>query len=359
MLLWLLGPALALLTTLNPSLNLQPTPVAELLQRYSRGQSVETAISQHIATADTFEIFLSDLKREARKFPPPLASTFALEAASVAFRETPMEAVRKDLPNALAILEIGCSTLREASPNPSDFERRWHVLAADLITSSTRRKSGSAETSWFNFFLPYDRHFQHARARNDSYARLSLSLARYEHARFYVWRLMDGFSIVNAKGIVPRRYEGFERLKAVLAHLEDLLSHPEFAEEAHVRSADALLYLGSDEEGLSLLGDKAFKDKTWEYLRRLIRARQFLRSGQTGDAAREYEAANRTDPRARAANLTLAGLAYLAGQQDLAGQLASAANESSEPDPWMLYMYPGATDWHVGLAALRKDARGQ
>lgn len=356
---WILSFALALLTTAAPNHSRsQPLPVAELLQRYHRGEAVGEALLPHLQP-NTFEDFLRDLKREGRRLPPQVTASFALEASSVVFDKAPRDR-RADLPNALAVLELGCETLREASRTASAFELRWHVLAADLIIGSTRRTSGSAETVFRNYRLPYDRHFEHVRARDSSDDRLALSVARYEHSQFYVWRLTHGFTVVDPAGVVPRGwYEVTERLRLVITKLEPLLDHPDFADEARVRSGDALLYLGREKEGLGFLADGPFKDSKWDYIRHLVRARAFLKGVDTVAAAQEYEAARRIDPVSRSANLTLAGLAYLAGQHDAARQLTKVASDSVHPDHWMAYLYPAAADWSVRLAALRRDARGQ
>ncbi len=226
---WTAGLALALLATVPVSgSRLQAQPIAELLQRYASGGAVGEALLPHLRTADAFEAFLRDLKREARRYPAAVAAGFALEAASVAFQETPRQAVRKDLPNALALLEFGCSTLREASDTPSAYELRWQILAAELITSSTRRHSGSAETVFRNYHLIYDRHFEHVRARVKSDSGMALAVARYEQAQFYVWRLTHGFNVVDAAGVLPRAWNDIaDRLRRVITSLNGLLEDPD------------------------------------------------------------------------------------------------------------------------------------
>jgi hypothetical protein len=63
------------------------------------------------------------------------------------------------------------------------------------------------------------------------------------------------------------------------------------------------------------------------------------------------------DRRAGPAKLALAGLAYLAGQHDVAERLHEDKGDENEPSVWVEYMYPGADDWNSRLEALRKEAR--
>jgi hypothetical protein len=251
--------------------------------------------------------------------------------------------------------------LRRASKLPPHFEVRWQVLAADLITSSTRRTQGSAETFRMNWYLRYDRHFMHARRASDSDPHLLMASARYEQAQFYVWRLTNGVAVSRVEGVgsrAYRRYEAVERLAVVCSRLRPLLQHAEFADEARVRFADSLLQIGREQEAFDLLKDDGFQDQKWDYIRRLLRARVFVERGDLVEASREYEAAVRIAPKARPANLALAGLAFLAGQHEDARRLARAAADATELDPWVGYMYQAAADWDARMAALRKEARG-
>jgi tetratricopeptide (TPR) repeat protein len=189
---------------------------------------------------------------------------------------------------------------------------------------------------------------------------LALAVARYEQAQFYVWRLTHGFNVVDAAGVLPRAWnDTADRLRRVITSLKELLDDPDLGDEARVRSGDALLYLGREKEGLALLADRPFRNRGWDYLRHLLRARALLQRGDNVAAVREYEGALRLDPTSRPANLTLAGLAYLAGQHDEARRLAKVASDSHEPDRWIAYLYPPSQDWPARLAALQKEARGQ
>ena len=360
---WIIGSASVLLSAaLIAGSTFQEAPTSAILLRYARGESVDEAISSHFRTSAAFNAFLRDIEREARKVPAPAIAAFSLHAASLAFDQAPMAAGSSGKSTALAILEVGCSKLRATSQRPSPFEVRWQVFAADLITSSTGRKGGSAETFHMNAHLPYDSHFKHVLERGGSDPALALRFARYEQAQFYIWRLTHGVAVVRAEGglssRVARRYEAVQRLDVVLSRLEPLTTHADFAEEARVRSGDALLHLGRDADALQLLGDSTFKNGNWEYVRRLLRARSYIRSGLPADAAREYEAALVITPRARPAKLALAALTYLAGQRDVAERLQQAESEGSESDPWVAYMYPGAEDWIARLDAFRKEALG-
>ena len=360
---WIVGPVVALLTALaHGGPTPQASPVTEILARYARGESIDDSLSPHFRTSAAFNAFVRDLQRDSRKVPAALVATFSLHAASLAFQQEPMTTGRSGQTNALAILEVGCSVLRAASKTPTPFEVRWQTLAADLITSSTRRKSGSAETFHMNAHLPYDSHFKHVLERTGSDPHLLLRSARYEGAQFYVWRLTHGVYVVRAEDGLSsrnaRRYEAVQRLDVILSRLAPLILHPDFTEEARVRSGDALLHLGRDTEAFELLGPNALRDRKWEYIRRLLRARSFVQRGITADAAREYEAAIVIAPQTRPANLALAALAYLAGQHDVAQRLQKAASEATEPDPWVAYMYPRAADWNTRLEALWKEARG-
>jgi tetratricopeptide (TPR) repeat protein len=337
---------------------IQAPTVTEILERYSRGESVDEALTPYLQTSAAVRGFLRDLERQAPTIAAPLVAAFALHAANLAFEHTPLEFHRGDSAYALAILEVGCGTLRRASKSPTDFEVRWQVLAADLITSSTRRKGGSAETfNMDHLASAYGRHFEHVLGRHRSDPQLALSWARHEQARFYVWRLTWGVAVVRAQHELPRRL-AVRRLEVVVDTLAPLRSQPEFADEARVRSSDALLHLGRSTEALQLLSQGPARDPNWEYIRRLIRGRYFVQRGQADDAGREYNAAILIDPEARQANLALAGLAYLAGQHEVADRLTTAATDASGPDRWVAYMYPGRTDLNARLAALREDARG-
>ena len=361
----MLTPTVALLVgLLQGSAVPPPTPVAELLQRYARGEAVEGLLSPHFQTTGTFGAFVRDLEREARKVPAPLVATFALDAAAVAYGQVPTEPTMRQK-DVLSLLEVGCAALRKANRNPSRLEVHWQLLATALATSSTRSNNGSAETFHaVTPFLPaYDDHFKHMLERNRADPHIAIAVARYDHARFYVWRVTWGVAVVP-KGVLTsehwrerdRRID--TRLENLLSALAPLIQHADLGDEARVRSGDVLLHLGRDEEAFELFGDAPLKDEKWNYIRRLLRARTFVQQGKALDAAREYEAATLINPRARPANLAFAGLAYIAGRHEISQQLLKAASEANAPDPWVAYMYPGAQDWNTRMAALRKEARG-
>ncbi|HEY0874953.1 MAG TPA: hypothetical protein VGD94_15880 [Vicinamibacterales bacterium] len=251
------------------------------------------------------------------------------------------------------MLEVACAALRQTSTHPTDFETRWQLMAADMITSSTRRGRGSAET-----FLPqraedYDRHFEHMLERDPSNPHLALRSARYEQAQFYIWRLTWGVAVIRSQVDLPSEHAR-RPLERAVTLLEPLLPNPDFADEARVRSADALLHLGRTEEALEHLGKPA-QSGEWEYIRRLIRGHYFVRYGKVDEADLEYRAAILSRPDAGPANLALAGLRFLNGQMAQAERLAAAVSPTTS-DPWLDYVYPGGNGLNERLAALRLKA---
>ena len=154
----------------------------------------------------------------------------------------------------------------------------------------------------------------------------------------------------------PNRGFALRPLELVLKELAPLHGHPEFSDEARLRSGDALLHLGRTDEALALL-PQPVKDPQLEYVRRLLRARHFAQRGNTADAAQEYQAAIVIDPHGRAANLALAGLAYLDAQPDVVARLI-ASTETDAQDPWLTYVYPGGANLKARLAALQTEVRG-
>ena len=175
---WMRGATFALVVGLSPvAATLQPPPLAETVQRYTRGESVADVLPRHVRSDDAFEDLVRNLKREVSTLPPPLAAAFALEAAAVGFREGPAGVRFKPRQGVMAVLEVGCKRLRESSPSPSAFELRWHALAMDLLTRTTRRGNGSAETTYVSQGF-YNEHVKHVRERNHSEPSLVVALAR-------------------------------------------------------------------------------------------------------------------------------------------------------------------------------------
>ncbi len=236
------------------------------------------------------------------------AAAFALEAAALHIDQG--EAATK-------LLEWGCRQVRR-SPEPGEFEHRWHLAAIALFEGAVDPDGLESHVTHVKFQFPQEPR---------------LAFTRAVAAELRATPFITG-NKVSAKEVEKRLAEAARRYEAAAAE-------PTTKADVGLRLGHVRLEQGQPDAALTALAavEPNTHDRDLVYLSRLFQGLADDRLGRADEARAAFESALTVSPGAQSATMALSALLFRHGQRDLAGRIvAEVLSRATVPDdPWWWY----------------------
>lgn len=347
--------ALALLLATTLAAAPQPSATPDLLAGYAEWiQGRRAAVEINAADLDTARQALARLDPatipvdpalspvEARERQRRLMTSFALELAALGSHRHAAAAAR--------LIEWACPYVRSHTP-VNDFDRAWQLAALAAL-------EGGIDSAVLHG------HLDHVQAGFGDDPRYALARAvadeQFGAPAEVLTRSATAANLARAReALAHAEGERYRALDRAIARFRDAARHELVAAEATLRMGHVQHRLARHDAALATWANiEALKpDPSVLYLAHLFRGLANESYGRVEQAKASYQAALKISPQAHSANLRLAALAFVRGDDPYPAIDTLLRDNDPRRDPWWSYYAADWRFWYPRIQRVRGLAR--